>query len=119
MRLLLIVNHGPWGSTHAAAALRLGRAADAVGLSLAAVYFQGDGVYHALAGAGSDPGAEDLHRAWAELAERCGAELLLCSAAAERRLPASVIQNPPAAYRLAGLATMLERLQRCDRVVTF
>lgn len=119
MQLLLIVNQGPWGGTLAGTALRLGRAAQAADLRLAAVYFQGDGVYHALAGAGTDPGADDLHRAWSELAARGGAELLLCSAAAERRLPADLAAQPPHGYRLAGLATLLEWVRRCDRVVSF
>ena len=74
---------------------------------------------HALAGTRADPGAEDLHGAWSELAGRSGAELLLCSAAAERRLPADLNRQPPPAYRLAGLATLLEWVRRCDRVVSF
>lgn len=119
MELLIIVNRGPWGASLAAAALRLARTAASADLRLAAVYFQGDGVYHALAGTRSDPGVENPHRAWSELAQRSGAELLLCSAAAERRLPSALEEQPPAGFRFAGLASLVEWMQRCDRVVSF
>lgn len=117
MNILLVVNASPWGGTLANTALRFLRAALADGQQVSAVWFQGEGVYNALPGRATDPGATDLLQAWIEAAAAHGAELLLCSGAALRRLPAQ--PSPPAPFREAGLAEWLERAGACDRVVAF
>ena len=118
MRLLLIVNTSPWGSTLAATALRFARAASDDGDSLA-VYFQGEGVYNAIAGSVNDAGAVRLCAGWVQLAEARRASLLLCSAAAARRFPDSLAGDLPPVFQVAGLAVLLEQMAACDRLVSF
>lgn len=119
MNILLIVNESPWGSSLANTAARFAAAVLADGHQISAVYFHGDGVYNALPGRETDAGAIDLAAEWGRLADRHGVELLLCSAAAARRLPRRVTEFLPAPFRDAGLAEMLDWAWRCDRVVSF
>ena len=52
---------------------------------------------------------------WLKLQQERDIPLLLCSSAAQRRLP-----EPPAeGFRETGLAEILELTLACDRVVTF
>jgi sulfur relay protein TusD/DsrE len=115
MKILLIVNNSPWGSTLGLTALRFARAAITEGMSLSAVFFREDGVYHALSGRATDAGTPELSNAWCALAQQSSAELLLCSASSQRRLA----EAPGSGFREAGLAEMLELMTVSDRVVTF
>lgn len=112
-----MVNGSPWGSTLAATALRFARAAIEGGHVLEGVWFQGDGVYNALRGDITDPGAEDLAAAWADLAQAAGCELLVCSSACARRLPGEVAYALAPPSRVAGLGELLELVARADRTV--
>ena len=98
-----------------AAAIRLARATVLDGHQIDAVFFRGDGVYNALQGRATDAGTPDLALEWAALSGESGFPLLLCSAAASRRLDSV----PAGGFREAGLAEVLERMASCDRVVTF
>jgi tRNA 2-thiouridine synthesizing protein D len=117
--ILIIVNASPWGSSLAVTALRYAHAAVADGDRLAAVYFQGEGVYNALADGAAEAGTPAMCSAWQALAEQSGTRLLLCSAAAERRLGEAAPAPYPAAFRAAGLASLLGYMQQADRVVSF
>lgn len=119
MKILLLVNASPWGGSLAATALRFLRAALAAGHEVPAVYFRGEGVYHALRGRRADPGTEDHWRAWDGLAREHDFDLLLCSAAAARRLPADQADGLEAPWREAGLAEGLGLIGQADRVVSF
>ena len=114
VKVLLIVNQAPWSGTLGLTALRLARAMDAGGLQLAAVFFREEGVYQAQAGRVSDSGTPDLAAGWSELSRESGAPLLLCSSAAQRRLP----DPPPEDFREAGLGEVIELMAGCDRVVS-
>ena len=114
MKILVIVNHSPWGSSLGMAALRLVVAMPQAGLEVAAVYFRGEGVYQSLAGRAGDAATPALHARWVELAESQRFSLLLCRSAAQRRLS----DRPPAHFREAGLAEVLELANSCDRVLT-
>ncbi len=113
MKVLVIVNQSPWGSTLSVAALRLVRAMTADGVDIDAVYFRGDGVYNAQPGRASDAGTPNLAEAWSGLADSAGFPLLLCSSASSRRLDCA----PERGFREAGLAEVLSRMAECDRVV--
>jgi len=119
VKILLIVNESPWGSTLALTALHFCRAALESGLGVAAVYFRNDGVYNARPGQVTDRGTPDLAAAWSALGAANGLDLLLCSAAAARRLSAEDLAAAPAPFREAGLVEMLSLLQTTDRVVSF
>lgn len=119
MNILLIVNESPWGSTLANTALRFLRAALERDFGVTAVFFQGDGVYNAQSGPDTDPGALDLRGEWTGLARRHGFDLLLCSGALARRLPAGSAQALQAPFRESGLTEMLTLASTSDRVVSF
>lgn len=115
MKVLVIVNESPWGSTLPVTALRMVRSLVGTGAQIDAVYFRGDGVYNALPGRDADTGTPELAAAWQALADTSGASMLLCSSAASRRLDSA----PGPGFREAGLAEILERMTACDRVVAF
>lgn len=119
MNILLIVNASPWGSTLASTALRFARAALASGDGVPAVYFQGDGVYNALPGRVTDPGASNLAEGWAALAREHGVDLMLCSSAAARRWNREVAEAASGTFREAGLAELVGAMEDCPRVVSF
>jgi sulfur relay (sulfurtransferase) complex TusBCD TusD component (DsrE family) len=83
------------------------------------VFFQGDGVYNAVSGGHADAGTLDLAHAWRQAAEDAGCELLLCSSAWARRLPAEQSAALSAPYRVAGLAELVNQMSRAHRVVSF
>lgn len=113
-----MVNTSPWGSSRSGVALRFLRAVVGAGHEVSAVYFRGDGVYHAMPGRQADPGAEDLSLAFAALAQSQDIDLLLCSAALTRRFAESRA-GFEAPWQAAGLARWVELLQDSDRVVSF
>ena len=113
MKILLMVNESPWGSTLSMAALRFARAAVDSGHEVPAVYFRGDGVYNLLRGCNTDDGLVALADDWSLLGDEHGIRLLCCSAAASRR------QNVQLQGEEAGLAQWWELVSQCDQVVTF
>jgi sulfur relay (sulfurtransferase) complex TusBCD TusD component (DsrE family) len=115
VKILLIVSRSAWDSSLGTTALRLANTMPGQGLTIAAVYFRGEGVYQALSGRATDAGTPPLRDAWRTLAEAHDFPLLLCRSAAERRLPAP----PGPGFREAGLAEVLELMSSCDRVVSF
>jgi len=115
VKVLVIVNVSPWGSSLGVTAWRLVRAMLAGGLHVAAIFFRDEGVYQSIPGRAADGGTPNLHAGWLELHRDAGVPLLLCSSAAQRRLA-----EPPAeGFRETGLAEVLELSLSCDRVVTF
>lgn len=115
MKILLVVNSSPWGSTLAVTALRFARAAVAEGMTVAAVFFREDGVFHGSGSRATDAGTPALFEAWPEFAQSSGAELLLCRSSGQRNLA----QSPSGPFREAGLAEMIELMAASDRVVTW
>jgi sulfur relay protein TusD/DsrE len=115
VKILIIVNESPWGSSLGMTALRLARVMMTGETRLAAVFFREEGVYHAEPGRAVDGGTICLNGAWRDLSEQTGAPLLVCSAASQRRLK----KVPQDGFREAGLAEIMEIMACCDRVVTF
>ena len=115
MKILLVVNSSPWGSTLAVTALRFARAAIAEGMTVAAVFFREDGVFQGSGSRATDAGTPALSEAWPEFAQSSGAELLVCRSSGQRNLA----QCPSNSYREAGLAEMMELMAASDRVVTW
>ncbi|NIM70135.1 MAG: hypothetical protein GTN86_05250 [Xanthomonadales bacterium] len=117
--MLVVVNASPWGSSSAAAAFRFTHAAVEAGQQVVAVFFHGDGVYHALPGGMADDGLPDVHHQWRGLAQAHGFELLVCPAASARRGAPAVQQALAPPFRLAGLVELFSRVGSSDRVVGF
>lgn len=115
MKVLVIVNESPWGSTLPTTALRLVKSLLADNTEVDSIFFRGDGVYNALPGRACDAGTPDLAAEWLALSASSGFSLLLCSSAASRRLDCAA----GAGFREAGLAEVMERVASCDRVLAF
>lgn len=115
MKILLIVNYSPWGSTLGITALRFARAAIAEDMHVSAVFFREDGVFHALSARSTDAGTPATIEAWTEFRKNTGARLLVCSSSSQRRLEVA----PADPFREAGLAELMELMAASDRVVTF
>lgn len=115
MKILLIVNDSPWGSSLAVTALRLLRSMLDSGVEADAVYFRGEGVYNALPGRVADHGTPNLCPSWQAISSRHDVPLLLCQSASRRRFDC----DPGEGFRTAGLAEIIERMTRCDRVLSF
>lgn len=113
-----MVNTSPWGSSRSGVALRFLRATLDAGHQVSALYFRGEGVYHAMPGRQTDPGAADTSSQFMELADAGQFQLLLCSAALSRRFdaPRDSLQSP---WQASGLARWVELLDESDRVVSF
>jgi sulfur relay protein TusD/DsrE len=114
----VVIGVSPWGGSLATAALRFVRSAVGSGHAVS-VFFRDDGVYNAMAGDASDGGLDSPQDGWQRLASQPGVELLLCPAAAARRLSASVLAELPAQWRPAGLTRLFEIMAQSDRVVHF
>jgi len=115
MNILLVVNSSPWGSTLAVTALRFARAALAEGMTVTAVFFREEGVFHAVGSRATDAGTPALSEEWSEFARTSGAELLVCRSSGQRNLA----QSPSGSFREAGLAEMMERMAANHRVVSW
>ena len=115
----MIVNESPWGSSLANLALRFLEAAVEAGMQVTAVFFRDDGVYNVLPASATDAGALDLCKAWLEVSETHGIDLMMCSAAAGRRFPRDLAESFPAPYRQASLMELIGLMEKCDRVVSF
>jgi tRNA 2-thiouridine synthesizing protein D len=115
VKIILVVNDSPWGSTLSATAERIARAMVDAGHRLEAVFFREEGVYNAVASMAGHGEAADLAQCWAKLAEQAGTDLMVCQSSSTRRL-----DSPPAApFREAGLVEFIDRLAACDRALTF
>jgi sulfur relay protein TusD/DsrE len=115
VKILIIVNESPWGSSLGMTALRLARSLVGAQTHVRAVFFREDGAYQCQSGRAVDGGTLCLADAWRRLADQAEIPLLVCSAAAQRRL-----EKPPHdGFREAGLAEVMELMAGCDHVVTF
>lgn len=115
LKIILIINESPWGSTLASTALRLARGMVGAGHELQAVFFREDGVYNSMRGTARESGVENPADAWSELNVQYGANLMVCQSSALRRL-ANETAGP---FREAGLVELTDLIADCDRVITF
>ncbi|HLF96679.1 MAG TPA: sulfurtransferase complex subunit TusD [Methylococcaceae bacterium] len=116
----LLINSAPH-SAQAHAAFRFARAAVGQGYRVIRVFFHGEGVYHALPP--SPPGGSEvsLTTRWAELARDANVDLVLCSAAAERRGVWSGESGRAVAegFRVGGLGQWVEACLQAERTLSF
>ena len=106
MNISLIIRTHPEDEERLSLALRFINAAIAEGHSVRQCFFQDKGVRCAL----------ETHRqdTWQQIADRTGAELLLCSQAVEE-----LGVDARAPFKIAGLGALVEAAVRSDRVVSF
>ncbi len=121
LKYTLQVNTSPYLGEAADLAFGFARAVLAKGHELHRVFFYRDGVYHALAPASPPVDEAEKIVRWSELADAWGVDLVICSAAAQRRGvwdPAGRGDLAPA-FRAAGLALLVESILETDRYVIF
>ena len=106
MDISLIIRTRPDKGHRLSLALRFIETAIEQGHTIRQCFFQGEGVMGA-----TDP---DGLAMWQRIADNTGAELLLCSQAAEEHAV-----DACAPFRIGGLGALVEAAVRSDRVVSF
>lgn len=115
------INAGPYSSEAADLAYHFAVAVLAKGHRLRRVFFYADGVYHALKLSAPPQDESNKVTRWTELAEIHRVDLVICSAAAQRRGVWSPEAEPElaAGFRVAGLALLAESILETDRLLVF
>jgi len=128
LRFALVVGGPAYGSEAASLALLFARELVDQGHRLVRVFFYQEGVHNANLLTLPANDEADLVAGWRELAERSGAELAVCVAAAQRRGlldrheadQAGLQQfNLVAPFELSGLGQLAEAALTVDRLVQF
>lgn len=128
MKYTILVNAGPYQYQAADSALQFIRAALEKGHEIFRVFFYHDGVNNGTRL--TVPPADDrqIQKAWVELAEKHGVDLVICIAAAQRRgiMDADEAKrqrldanNIAPGFRLSGLGQLVEGSLQSDRVIVF
>lgn len=124
MKFTLMINGGPYASQGAATAYGFAAAALAQGHEVPCIFFYGDGVYNALSGA-RPPGDEpQFLQRWQALAAQYDVNLVVCSAAAERRGVLGSAEEEGYAgvaegFTIGGLGLWVDACLAADRVLVF
>jgi tRNA 2-thiouridine synthesizing protein D len=128
MKYSLLILSSPQAGQSSDSAWRFADALVSTGHELYRVFFYHEGVYHGNELAVAPQGAVDPLQRWADLAERSGAELVLCIASAVKR---GVLEKSEAkrheksaanmhpAFIVSGLGQLVDASACCDRLVTF
>lgn len=128
MKYTIMVNEGPYQHQSADTALQFTRAALEKGHEIFRVFFYHDGVNNGTRL--SVPPADDrlIQKAWSELAEKHGLDLVICIAAAQRRglMDADEAKrqgldanNIAPGFRISGLGQLVEGGIQSDRLIVF
>lgn len=128
MKYTILVNEGPYQHQSADSALQFTRAALEKGHEIFRVFFYHDGVNNGTRL--TVPPADDrlIQKAWTELAEKHGLDLVICIAAAQRRgiMDADEAKrqgldanNIAPGFRISGLGQLVEGGIDSDRLVVF
>ena len=128
MKDTILVNEGPYQHQASDSAIQFIRAALEKGHEIFRVFFYHDGVNNGTRL--TVPPADDrqLQKAWTELAEKHGLDLVICIAAAQRRgiMDADEAKrqgldanNIAPGFRISGLGQLVEGGIQADRLVVF
>ncbi|GAB6067321.1 sulfurtransferase complex subunit TusD [Methylothermus subterraneus] len=121
LKFTIQVNVGPYAGEAADLAYHFALAALTKGHKVPRVFFYHDGVYHALGLAAPPLDEPDRVMRWSRLAETYNVDLVICSAAAQRRgvwVPETQVALAPR-FRIAGLALLVEAILETDRLLVF
>ena len=106
MQFSLIIRTRPQDTVRWQQALRFAETATQMGHSICQCFFQSEGVL-----AATQP---EAHEDWRRIAESTGAELLLCSQAAEAY---EITAKDP--FVVGGLGALIEAGVKADRLISF
>ncbi|MEB4592409.1 sulfurtransferase complex subunit TusD [Candidatus Thiothrix sp. Deng01] len=128
MKYTILINEGPYQHQAADSAIQFVRAALEKGHEIFRVFFYHDGVNNGTRL--TVPPADDrqIQKAWTELAEKHGLDLVICIAAAQRRgiMDADEAKrqgldanNIAPGFRISGLGQLVEGGIQSDRLIVF
>jgi tRNA 2-thiouridine synthesizing protein D len=128
MKYTILVNEGPYQHQSADTALQFARAALAKGHEIFRVFFYHDGVNNGTRLTVPPSDDRQLQKAWTELAQQHGLDLVICIAAAQRRgimdegeakRQGLDAHNLAAGFRISGLGQLVEGGIQSDRLIVF
>jgi tRNA 2-thiouridine synthesizing protein D len=115
LNFAILVKAPPFSQQGALTAYHFCKAALAQGHSIVQIFFYQEGVRNALALQDSPADEFDLNKAWCELAGKYSIELLICSAAAQRRAVNAITPG----FQIAGLGQLIAASTTADRFLEF
>ncbi len=128
MKYTILVNEGPYQHQSADSALQFARAALEKGHEIFRVFFYHDGVNNGTRLTVPPSDDRQLQKAWTELAQQHGLDLVICIAAAQRRgimdegeakRQGLDAHNIAPGFRISGLGQLVEGGIQSDRLIVF
>lgn len=122
MRISLLIQGSPYGTTACQSAIAFAKAVYEQGHSLYRVFFYKEGVYIGNGEFQTPSDESNIQREWVEFGRTHGLQLNLCVAATQRRgFDASTDDpsNTSQVFEYVGLGQFTEAMLESDRVVTF
>ncbi|MGL4185696.1 MAG: sulfurtransferase complex subunit TusD [Thiotrichaceae bacterium] len=128
MKYTLLINEGPYQHQSADTALQFARAALEKGHEIFRVFFYHDGVNNGTRLTVPPSDDRQLQKAWTELAQQHGLDLVICIAAAQRRgimdegeakRQGLDAHNIAPGFRISGLGQLVEGGIQSDRLIVF
>ncbi len=128
MKYTLLINEGPYQHQSADTALQFARAALEKGHEILRVFFYHDGVNNGTRLTVPPSDDRQLQKAWTELAQQHGLDLVICIAAAQRRgimdegeakRQGLDAHNIAPGFRISGLGQLVEGGIQSDRLIVF
>ena len=128
MKYTLLINEGPYQHQSADTALQFARAALEKGHEIFRVFFYHDGVNNGTRLTVPPSDDRQLQKAWTELAQQHGLDVVICIAAAQRRgimdegeakRQGLDAHNIAPGFRISGLGQLVEGGIQSDRLIVF
>ncbi len=128
MKLAVLVNEGPYTHQASDTAYQFTKAALAKGHEIFRVFFYHDGVNNGTRLMAPPSDDRNIQKRWTELAKKHKLDLVLCTAAAQRRgllddnearRHGKDASNIAPGFRISGLGQLIEAGIQADRVVVF
>lgn len=128
MKLAVLVNEGPYTHQASDTAYQFTKAALAKGHDIFRVFFYHDGVNNGTRLMAPPSDDRNIQKRWTELAKKHKLDLVLCTAAAQRRgllddnearRHGKDASNIAPGFRISGLGQLIEAGIQADRVVVF
>ena len=128
MKYTLLINEGPYQHQSADTALQFARAALEKGHEIFRVFFYHDGVNNGTRLTVPPSDDRQLQKAWTELAQQHGLDLVICIAAAqcrgimdegEAKRQGLDAHNIAPGFRISGLGQLVEGGIQSDRLIVF
>lgn len=117
MNFIILVNAAPYSQQGSNSAYQFSKALLAKGQRILRVFFYRDGVLNANTFISPPADEFNIVKAWQELAEKHGVELVVCVAAAMRR--GLLDEHIAPGFKITGLGQLIDGMMNADRLVVF